>query len=123
MKRLPKQFILPLALIALGLGWLLNVLDLPLAVDWFWVCGLAIAGLLTILAGGPDKLTLVAGPFLLAGACTYILRKLGHLTLSQEVPILVVVLGVLLLLVNLFKLPDSPLLKESPPGNPPPPAP
>lgn len=100
-----KQLLVPSLIIVIGTGWLLNAMDLFPAVDWVWTLLLAGAGVLSLLLGGVNKLTIVVGPFLLAGAVCSIFRQMGHLPLKFEMPILVIVLGVLLLYAQLSNLP------------------
>jgi hypothetical protein len=90
---------IPLVIITTGVGWLLSSLDVFPAIDWVWTLGLAMIGVLILLAG-PDKVTLVAGPLFLLSALLSIPRQMGHLQADVELPMLIIVLGVLLLLVR-----------------------
>jgi hypothetical protein len=97
--------------ILLGVTWLLNVLKIIPGVDWMWTVGLAAVGILTLAVGGINKLTVVIGPlFMVASVCS-ILRQTGRLEVDREVPILTIVLGCLLLLVQLINLPVPDILK------------
>ena len=107
-----KQYIVPILVIVIGVGWLLNVQGILPKIDWIWTCGLAAAGILTIIIGGLDKLTAVVGPFLIVSSIFSVLRQTGHMTVDQEVPILTIILGVLLLVVNVLKLPPPGILEE-----------
>jgi hypothetical protein len=106
-----KALVVPVLVILLGVTWLLNVLEVIPGVDWIWTGGLAALGLLVMVAGGINKLTLVFGPFLMVASVCSILRQTGRLSLDLEVPILTIVLGFLLLLVQLLKLPYPDILK------------
>ena len=112
MSRLGKQYAIPLLVIVVGTGWLLNVQGITPKVDWLWTCALAGVGILTLAVGGLDKLTVVVGPFLIASSICSILRQTGNLSVEKEVPILTIVLGVLLLVGHIGKLPTPEVLKE-----------
>lgn len=107
-----KQFIVPTLIIVIGVGWLLNVQGVLPKVDWIWTCALAAAGIMTIVVGGLDKLTAVVGLFLLIASMCSVLRQTDKMSIEQEVPILTIVLGVLLLVVNVLKLPSPGILEE-----------
>lgn len=106
-----KRFVVPVLIILFGITWLLNVLQIIPGVDWIWTVGLAAVGILTLAVGGLNKLTVVIGPFFLATALSSILRQTGRLAIQHEIPILIIVLGVLLLLVQFVKLPMPAILK------------
>jgi hypothetical protein len=93
-------------ILALGIAGLLNELDVVPGVNWIWTLGLAVVGLLVILFGGYNKASMVVGPFVLIGAVLSFLRQTGNLSQTIEVPILTVVLGLLLLVVYLLRVPD-----------------
>jgi hypothetical protein len=100
-----KELIAPILVIALGVTWLLNVLNIMPGVDWIWTVGLAAVGVMTLLLGGVNKLTFVVGPFLMIGSVCSLLRQLDKLPIDREVPILTIILGVLMLLVQVLNLP------------------
>lgn len=112
MNKLGKQYIAPVLIIVVGIGWLLNVEGLIPAVDWIWTCALAAVGILTLAVGGFDRLTFVVGPFLIISSICSILRQTGALSLDKEIPILTIVIGVLLLLGHALKLPTPEIMKE-----------
>ncbi len=98
--------VLSLLVITVGVGWLLTVQQVGLNIDWVWTLGLAVAGVLTFLVGGGiDKSTVVVGPLLLVGSVFSILRQTGRLSLNLEVPIFVILLGVLLFIAQLPMIP------------------
>ena len=107
-----KRFLIPIVIIMLGTMWLLNVLGVVADVDWVLSGGLAGAGVLILTFGGMDKVTMAAGPWLLVASVTSLLRATGRLEFSHEIPILTVVLGALLLLVEFLKLPLPMWLRE-----------
>ena len=112
MSKLGKQYVAPILIIVVGIGWLLNVQGIIPKVDWIWTCALAAVGILTLAVGGFDKLTVVVGPFLLVSSICSLLRQLDKLSVEKEIPILIIALGALLLLVHVIKLPVPEVLKE-----------
>lgn len=112
-----KQFVVPVLIILLGVTWLLNVQNIIPGVDWIWTGGLAAAGILTLAVGGINKLTVVTGPFLMVASTCSILRQTGRLQIDSEVPILTIVLGCLLLLVQFTQLPSPEILKPEDSNN------
>ncbi len=97
-----RQFVLPLIIIAVGFGWLMNVLHVLTPVNWLWTVTLAGSGLLLIAAAGIDRFTAVVGPWLLCAACTGLLRQTGVIDAHIEVPVLTIALGVLMLVSRMF---------------------
>ncbi len=100
-----KELIAPILVIALGVTWLLNILDVMPGVDWIWTVGLAAVGVITLLLGGVNKLTVVVGPFLMIASVCSLLRQIDKLPIEREVPILTIILGILMLLVQILDLP------------------
>lgn len=96
-----------LLVIAVGVAWLMNTIDMLPGVNWVWVVGLAGAGVLMMALGGFNKLTVVIGPFLIAASVLSLMRQRGIIDIDQEVPILVIAVGVLLLIATLSKLPRA----------------
>jgi hypothetical protein len=95
-----KTLFFPFLLITIGTGWLLTTLGIAPGIDWIWTLGLAVVGLLTFVVGGFDKVTVVIGPFFLVASCLSVARQTGRLKLDIEVPILVILAGVLLLIAR-----------------------
>lgn len=106
-----KRFVVPILVILLGVTWLLNVLKIIPGVDWIWTVGLAAVGILTLAVGGVNKLSVVVGPFFMVASVCSILRQTGRLEIDREIPILTIVLGCLLLLVQLINVPLPDILK------------
>lgn len=100
-----KDLIPPVLVIALGVTWLLNVMNVLPGVDWIWTVALAATGLIVLMFGGINKLTVVVGPFLMIGSVCSLLRQLDKLPIDREVPILTIILGILMLLVQFLNLP------------------
>jgi hypothetical protein len=93
-----KTLLFPVLLITVGVGWLLTTVGVAPGIDWVWTLGLGIAGLMTLAIGGIDKVTVVIGPFFMTATCLSILRQTGRLSIDIEIPVLVIVTGVLLLI-------------------------
>lgn len=94
------SYIIPVLLIAVGIGWLLGTLGFGPQVLWVWTFSLGALGILAFVVGGFDKVTVVIGPiFLLASVLSY-LRQSGQLSPNVEVPGLMVATGLLLLLAH-----------------------
>jgi hypothetical protein len=93
-----------IAIISLGVAWLLNNAGVLPAVEWVWTLGLAIAGVLLIGFLGFDKVTIVFGPFLIIASFFSFLRQTGRISASYEVPILVILFGLLILISVLSPL-------------------
>ncbi|HTF89556.1 MAG TPA: hypothetical protein VK843_14175 [Planctomycetota bacterium] len=105
MKPDKKTLVVPILLITLGTGWLLTTLKVMPEIEWIWTLALAIVGLLSFALGGLDKLSVALGPFFLVASGLSILRQTGHLRLSVEVPILLIIAGALLLVARLPAIP------------------
>jgi len=110
MRKIGKEYVVPVLIIVVGIGWLLNVLAIIPQVEWIWSLGLAAVGVLTIAVGGFDRLTIVIGPFLIISGIFSVLRQTNNLSVEKELPILTVSLGVLLFLAHALKLPSSSLI-------------
>ena len=117
MKPDKKTLIPPVLLMTVGTGWLLTTLGVAPGIDWLWTLGLAIVGLLTFAVGGFDKVTVVIGPFFIIASFLSILRQTGRLRPDVEVPILVIVAGVLLLVARAPAIPVPKWIIQDPRGN------
>ena len=95
-----KTLILPVLLITVGVGWLLTTLGIAPGIDWVWTLGIAIVGFLAFVVGGFDKVTFVTGTFFIITSCLSVLRQTERITIDVEVPILVIVAGLLLLIAR-----------------------
>lgn len=94
-------FVLSILIITVGIGWLLSAQGIGQGIDWIWTLGLGVVGVLTfVLSGGCDKLSVVLGPFFLVSSLLSVLRQTGQLSVNTEMPILVIVVGVLLMVAQ-----------------------
>ena len=112
-----KTLLIPILLITVGVGWLLTTLGVAPGIDWVWTLGLAVVGLLTVAVGGFDKVTVVIGPFFILASCLSILRQTDRLHLDIEVPILVIIVGILLLVARTPAIPIPKWIIEDPKAN------
>ena len=69
-------------------------------------------GILIIVVGGLNSLPVVIGPFLIIGSICSMLRQTDELSIEQEVPILTIIFGMLLLFVQILKLPTPEIFKD-----------
>jgi hypothetical protein len=102
MKTNKWPIVISMLVIALGVAWLLNTLNIIASVDWVWTLGLAVAGILIIALGERSKLTFVIGPFLVISSIFSVLRQTGRIRVNIEFPILFIVLGLLMLIAHLI---------------------
>ena len=97
---------LAVLIIPVGVGWLLTAQGLGPGIDWVWTLGLGVTGVLVfVLSGGVDKVSVIVGPFFLVGSLLSVLRQTNQLRLDVEVPVLVIVVGVLLLVAQMPFIP------------------
>ncbi|MCA9197193.1 MAG: hypothetical protein KDA87_06620 [Planctomycetales bacterium] len=92
-----STLLVPVLLITVGTGWLLTTLNVIPGIDWIWTLGLAGVGLMAFILSGVDKVTVVVGPFFVVASFLSILRQTGRMHLDVEVPVLVILSGVLML--------------------------
>ena len=112
--RQPKgPLILGILIITVGVGWLLTAQGFAPGIDWIWTLGLGIVGVVTfIVSGGLDKASVVIGPFFLVGSLLSILRQTGRIETNIEVPILVILVGVLVVIAQMSFVPNPKWIKE-----------
>jgi len=107
-----KTIAAPVLVIGVGVGWLLTVLEVFGTVDWVWPVSLTVGAILVIVFGGKNKFAFVFGPFLLISSLFSVLRQVGRLRLNLEIPFLVIILGLLWLVAELFRLPTPDWLRK-----------
>lgn len=105
MKPSSKTLVFPLLLITIGFGWLLTTLGVAPGIDWVWTLSLAAVGLLAFFIAGCDKVTVIVGPFFFIASVLSVLRQTGRLRIDVEIPVLVIVAGVLLLIARSSAVP------------------
>ncbi len=109
-----KALVLPVAVMAVGIGWLLTSLGIVPEVDWIWTLGLAVIGFLAFIVWGVDRFTVVFGPFFIIASLLSIFRQTGRLNMKTELPTLLIVLGVLHLFAVLRGFPAPAWLPDLP---------
>lgn len=103
----PKgPFVLSILIITVGVGWLLTTRGVGPGIDWVWTLGLGVIGILTfVVCGGVDKFSVALGPFFIVSSILSILRQTKTLDLDTEVPILVILIGILLMVAQMRAIP------------------
>jgi hypothetical protein len=104
MSKSKEPLILAGGMIILGLAWLLNSFDVIPGVNWVWTLPLGALGLIT-LGFGINKVTFVIGPFLMVASILSVMRQTDRISADREVPLLMIVLGVLMLASYFLPLP------------------
>lgn len=100
-----KSLAIPILIITVGIGWLLTVQGVAPQINWIWTLGMASIGVLCFVLLGFDKVSVVVGPLFLVSSMLSVLRQTGLLSIDSEVPILVIIIGVLLLVARLPNVP------------------
>jgi uncharacterized membrane protein len=100
-----KSLLLPVLLIAVGVGWLLTTIGVAPGINWIWTLGLAVIGFLVFVISGFDKVTVVIGPFFIVASLLSVLRQTDRIVVDVELPILVIVAGTLLLIARSESVP------------------
>lgn len=114
MNRPTTPLVFGVLLVFLGLGWLLNESNVTPEVDWIWTLGFAVVGLLVLFCRGLNKASIVVGPLLIACAVFSYVRQTGYLAPDYELPILLVVSGLLVIISYYAPLPPPRWLVEPP---------
>jgi threonine/homoserine efflux transporter RhtA len=91
--------------IALGAAWLLNLFPMLPNAGWVWTMGLGVAGMLILALCGVNKLTVVTGPLLIIAAFMMAMQMMGRMQIHQQLPMLTVALGGLMLLSSMAPVP------------------
>ena len=92
-------------IIILGLAWLLNVSHAAPKINWIATIGIAGLGFVGFIVFSLNKVTVVGGSLLIASSLCSFFEQIGVLQKAWEVPIIIIILGCLLLLVQIMKLP------------------
>ena len=108
-----KTLAIPVLLVAIGVGWLLTTLGIVPDIDWVWTLCLAIVGVLAFVICGFEKVSVVVGGFFIITSCLSVLRQTGRISLNVEIPILVIVAGILLLVARHPSIPLPKWITES----------
>ena len=99
-----RSVVLPVLLIAIGAGWLMNELDLFPSLTWMAILGLTLSGLAVLAIEGVNKSTIVVGPMLIAAGTTTFLRQQYQLPWSIQWPALMILCGLVMLVARSHKI-------------------
>ena len=102
-----KKFLLPFIIVVIGLGWLLQRLELISSFELYWTIGLAAAGIYFFVVGGFNRDTFLLGTFFLICALFSLLRSINLLRLTVELPVLVIIFGLLMAIRNSGVIPEA----------------
>jgi hypothetical protein len=108
-------------IVALGVAWLLNAMRVAPELDWIWIIGLGVSGILLLTITRLDRFNFVAGLSLIVSSVLSALRQTKTITVNIEAPILFITVGILLLLAQLLPLRASAAAEEKPPASDEPP--
>jgi len=98
---------LPIALLLLGVAWLLDSLNWLPDIQWVWVIGLVGAGVGILLLDGVTKSSIFSGPLLIVAGILSFLRQFHGLGWRYIVPVILITAGVTLLTARLSAIPTS----------------
>ena len=99
-------------IVAVGIAWLLNAMHIVPNLDWVWIIGLGVSGILLLTVTRLDRFNFVAGLSLIVSSVLAALRQSGTITVNIEAPVLFITVGILLLLAQLLPLPST---RDDPP--------
>ena len=118
MKTSKPAIAISLLIIALGVAWLLDTVDVIPGVDWIWVVGLGVSGILLLALAKLDRFNFVVGTSLIICSILSVLRQTDQIKVNIEGPVMFICVGILLLFAHLFRLPSA--VDQSSPSAPPP---
>ena len=102
-----KKYLVPFVIVVIGLGWLLERLDVLSSFDLFWTIGLAAAGVYLLTVSGFNRDTFLPAIFLLICALFSLLRSINMFRLTVELPLLVIIFGILMAIRNSGVIPEA----------------
>ena len=102
-----RKYLVPFIIVVFGLGWLLDRLNILTSFELFWTIGLAAAGVYLIAVSGFNRDTFLPAVFLLICALFSLLRSLNLMRLSFELPLLVIIFGLLMAIRNSGVIPEA----------------
>lgn len=107
-----RTLVIPILLMTVGTGWLLSTLGIAPAINWVWTLGLAVTGLLAFALYGFDKVTLAIGTFFIVASVLSVLRQTGRPKIDVEIPILVILSGIILFVCRHPRIPAPKWLRD-----------
>jgi hypothetical protein len=102
---MPRTLLPSIFVTAFGFAWLISALGIIPQVNWIWTIGLGVVGLSTIAYQGINKLSVIVGPGFVAASLFSILRQMEYVTIEIEVPMLVILAGILMIIAHLQSIP------------------
>ena len=115
MKSRKPAIAISLLIIALGVAWLLNAMRIAPDLDWIWIIGLGVSGILLLSVTRLDRFNFIAGVSLIVSSVLAALRQSGKITINIEAPVLFITVGILLFVAQLLPLPSKSSEEEKPP--------
>jgi len=109
-----KKYLAPFLIVLIGLGWLLQQFDIISSFEFIWSVGLAAAGIYLIAVSGFNRDTFLPSVFLLTWSLLSFLRAAGFLRLSVELPLLVIIFGILMAIRNAGVIPEAKKPEQKP---------
>ena len=91
-------------IVALGVAWLLNAMRIAPNLDWIWIIGLGVSGILLLTVTRLDRFNFITGITLIVSSVLAALRQSGRLTINIEAPVLFITVGILLFVAQLLPL-------------------
>jgi hypothetical protein len=95
-----RSAVLPIVLIAIGGGWLVNELQIMPQISTLLILGLMGAGIAVFALEGINKSSVVTAPLLIATGFALYLKDYYGLGLKLAIPALMVLAGLLMLLAR-----------------------
>ncbi|AMC33697.1 hypothetical protein [Janthinobacterium sp. B9-8] len=95
-----RSAVLPIVLIAIGGGWLVNELQLMPQISTLIILGLIGAGIAVLAVEGLNKSSVVTAPMLIATGFAIYLKDYHAIGLKLSIPALMVLAGILMLLAR-----------------------
>ena len=114
-----RKFIIPALIAGFGIIWLLDTLGIVPPLNVVWTLGLLAVGIGVFAGSGFHKESFPWGSFLIACAVCSVLRQMDMLPLRVELPLLVILLGILLGINQTAMIPQRVQSRSSPPLPPP----
>ena len=102
-----KKYLVPFVIVVFGLGWLLERLNILSSFELFWTIGLAAAGIYLLAVSGFNRDTFLPAVFLLICSLFSFLRSINFLRLTVELPVLVIIFGILMAIRNSGVIPEA----------------
>ncbi|STQ90598.1 hypothetical protein [Iodobacter fluviatilis] len=101
-----RSAVLPVVLIAVGGGWLINELQLMPQMGTLIILGLIAAGIAVLALEGINKSSVVTAPMLIATGFALYLKDYHGVGLKLSIPALMVLAGLLMLLARSSHIAD-----------------